>query len=317
MLSEKALLAQARRAGVVPSHQRFAHRLSTMDRSRSNSVCAIQMDGRAVVYAKQAGAAARADGDDPISAERRCLDLLRSTGLVPRRLDTGHPDVLWTAALAGSGDLPQLLESSDAEGLARSWGRSLAALHRTEPTSAVPLAPVPWILRSDVPPPHLAVPDDLAVPRPAERSPVARVLAALRHDPPTVDALGRAARTWSRSHWIHGDTTLANTVARRRDEVRWRVWFVDVEGAGLGDPRWDLATAYGSVEYHALRTGTDPRRGLAGLLAGYRDAGGPARLDPDFLAARAALTAVQVATVGPSRRSLDRLLRRALDLAAA
>jgi aminoglycoside phosphotransferase len=313
------LVKQAVSAGVVSSAAVLDGGLSVLDESRTNQVHVVTVDAVPVAFAKQRGWAAHADGDDPVAAEKRALSMLAKSGLVPRLLPVDSPDVLWTEALHPCTVVYELLRN-ESRGrqitAARAWGQALAALHRW-PTrfGSAPIADRPWIFTPDETPAHLAA----AV----EGSEVDDVLRELRGNPLIRHALDSAADSWAARHWIHGDAGTANAVARSLGPYQWRVWLVDLGGAGLGDPTWDLVTAYDSIEFHGLTHGRDVRSVLAGLVDGYRSAGGPARLTRAALIARAALTAVQFAAAAagsgatnPTSRSAP-FLRRVCSLAAA
>jgi aminoglycoside phosphotransferase (APT) family kinase protein len=189
--------------------------------------------------------------------------------------------------------------------LARTWGTALARLHRL-PTrfGRPPAARLPWILEPYRLPAHLA----------ASGSPrLRRALNELYGNRTVLAALGEVRAGWTASHWTHGDLTTANVLASRADRAGragragradradragrhdWQVWFVDLESAGIGDPSWDLATAYDSLLLQRAALGSAMAPALRALLDGYRTAGGPAQLTRPVLLARASLTAVQLA----------------------
>jgi hypothetical protein len=70
----------------------------------------------------------------------------------------------------------------------------------------------------------------------------------------------------------------------------------------MGDPRWDLVSAYESLGWNARHRRLASRPILRALCTGYRAEHGPARLDRDALVSRAALTAYQAATAPGFRR---------------
>jgi Ser/Thr protein kinase RdoA (MazF antagonist) len=227
--------------------------------------------------------------------------------------------VAWTQALHPCAVLDELIDSVPRAKLitaVRAWGQAMATLHRWSTRfGTVPLAAKPWILTPDATPGHLAE----VVPG----SDLAAVLAELRSNPAIRSALSTADQSWTARHWIHGDANTANAVARAVGPYQWRVWFVDLESAGLGSPSWDLATAYDSLECHGLTHRLDVRPSLGALLDGYRSAAGPARLTRAILVARAALTAVQVAAStnpNPAVRNgvtAENFLRRVWSLTVA
>jgi hypothetical protein len=318
MHSLPGLVKQAVSAGVVNPAAVLDGGLSMLDESRTNHVHVLQVDGVPLAYAKQRGWAATIDGDDPVAAERRALTVLGSSGLVPPLLPIDTTDVVWIESLHPCTVLYQLLADAPRGKVitaVRAWGQAMATLHRWSTRfGSAPVSAKPWILDCDRTPAHLA--------EAAADSEVAMVLAGLRGNPGIRSALASVAESWSALHWIHGDANTANAVARALGPYQWRVWFVDLETAGLGSPSWDLATAYDSLEFHGLTHSVDMRPVLGALLDGYRSAAGPARLTRGVLTARAALTAVQVAAANdpnsPIRSGLssEDFVRRVSALAA-
>jgi hypothetical protein len=312
------LVKQAVSAGVVHPTAVLDGGLSMLDESRTNQVHALHVDGAPVAYAKQRGWASVVDGDDPVANERHALTLLARSGLVPQMLPIDSPDVLWTESLHPCTVLYRLLSDAPRGKVitaVRAWGQAMASLHRWSTRfGSPPVSSVPWIVEPTRVPAHLA---DVSA-----DSEVARVLAELRGNPGIRSAMDAVADSWTARHWIHGDANTANAVARPAGPYRWRVWFVDLETAGLGCPSWDLATAYDSLEFHGLTRGTDMRAFLGALLDGYRSGSGPARLTRGMLTTRAALTAVQVAasidqgTPNLKGTGAAPFLRRAAALAA-
>jgi hypothetical protein len=318
MLPVRRLVEQAVNAGVIDAAAVLDGGLSMLDESRTNHVHVLQLDGTPVAYAKQRGWASRVDGDDPVAVERRALTLLARSGLVPPMLPIDAPDVLWTESLHPCTVLYQLLSGAPRAKVitaVHAWGQAMASLHRWSTRfGSPPVSRVPWIFNPTHVPAHLA---DVRA-----DSDVAMVLAELRGNPGIRSAMDTVAESWTAKQWIHGDANTANAVARPVGPYQWRVWFVELETAGLGCPSWDLATAYDSLEFHGLSRGTDMRPALGALLDGYRSGSGPARLTRAMLTARAALTAVQVAAAADSsapnctRSPAARFVRRAAALAA-
>ncbi|HEY2043757.1 MAG TPA: phosphotransferase [Jatrophihabitans sp.] len=327
------LVRQAVEAGVLNAATALNGGISVHDESRTHPVHRLDIDGTPVAYAKSRGWAAATDGDDSLAAERRALTLLRRSGLVPMELvpmelvpmelvpmelaptqpESHYVDVLWTQALQPCEPIYRVISSSSPARVitaVRAWGQALARLHRSpaEP-DVTPTAALPWVLAAGDGPAHLRA----MVPRSAALT----VWAMLREDRAVRAALQGAHEAWSATHWTHGDATSANCLARVTKPYQWRIWFVDLETAGLGDPGWDLATAYESLEFHAISRRIDVRPVLTSLLSGYRDAGGPARLTRNLLVARAALTAVQVASsarTASAQQTVGPFLRRVAAL---
>jgi hypothetical protein len=178
----------------------------------------------------------------------------------------------------------------------RGWGAALAALHRW-PTrfGSPPSAVRPWILEA-------AGREEST----AQRTENCRFRAAVAEvcvDRSIGAALAEAGESWAPTHWTHGDMTTANVVTRRTGHHRWSVALIGLQAAGVGDPSWDLATAYDSLVLHRACLGPRLRPLLRALLDGYRTAAGPARLTRANVIARAALSRVQLlaATDSPKR----------------
>ena len=145
----------------------------------------------------------------------------------------------------------------------------------------------PWVLEPDYPPAHLRSRLD--------EPGLAGVLAEIRSNPGLRGALDRVNQTWTGRHWIHGNATTANAVARAIGAYRWQVWLVGSESAGLGDPSWDLATAYDALLLHGQTRRIDMRPAVSAFLDAYRSCEGPGRLSHPMLITRALLTSVELA----------------------
>ncbi|MGX7681130.1 phosphotransferase [Jatrophihabitans sp. DSM 45814] len=304
--STPGLVEQLVGAGVLDRTAAARGALTFHDESRTNSVCRFDLDGVPFAYAKQRGWAARLDADDPVTAERTALTQLSRSDIVPTLLPIDSPNVLWTRALQPCRPLHELLVRVPRAELVmalKAWGSALAALHRW-PTrfGSPPQAQQPWILGSSTIPAHLRA-LRTAGPRSDESAStrIQALVGKLRSNPAVIDALAEVTATWTARHWTHADMTTANAVANRSQRYRWRVWLVDFEAAGLGDPRWDLATAYDSLLLHRATLGRHLRPSLQALLDGYRRADGPATLSPAHLIARSMLTQVQVAAASCQR----------------
>jgi aminoglycoside phosphotransferase (APT) family kinase protein len=255
----------------------------------------LAVDGVPTAYAKQGGWAAHADSDDAVGCERRALSILAASGLVPQLIGPAACDVVWTRALQPCTGLTDVIRCGRTAELLlalRAWGTALAALHRWPAgIGDPPAAPKPWILEPSKAPEHLR----LASSHRGAGNRVAVVLAELQRNGAVRDALATVRAGWSRTCWTHGDATTSNGVARAVDRQHWRVWLLDLESAGLGDPSWDLATAYDSLLVHRANLGRTMRPAVRALLDGYRCGDGPGRLSRELLIARAALTCVQLA----------------------
>jgi aminoglycoside phosphotransferase (APT) family kinase protein len=98
---------------------------------------------------------------------------------------------------------------------------------------------------------------------------------------------------WTELHWIHGNLTASNVLVERQPALR--VSFTDLEGVGLGDPTWDLASAVDLIILLSSHWRAMPQPLVEYLLLGYRRAGGVGRLYPAIQAVRALATAELVA----------------------
>lgn len=247
--------------------------------SRSNVVHRVERDGVPVAYVKQRGASSMLDGDDVVVNERAVLASLAGLACIPRALPVDGGNAVWVQAMPGRPLAEVPCGGAEFDAACRGLAQSLVQFHTWSvdgPAAELPRAAEPWALRPGNLPPSM------------EGSPPGSAFSAvleLAREPDVQAALGHAASRWSRTAWIHGDVS-ANNVIVHRD----RASLVDLEGAGLGDPAWDLATAVSTL------------RGLGGtgteFLTEYWRLGGPARLDDAMLTVRALQTAWQLAALG-------------------
>lgn len=176
------------------------------------------------------------------------------------------------------------------------WGRALAALHN-RPTAGAMAAPLPWVL-SRVPRATGRADAALIALLPVEmgngsaRTGVTDVVAWVSLSDPLIWALESTAAAWSATAWIHGEATRTHALLsppKRRCNAR--VELMSVGLSGLGDPDWDLATAYDCI----LRSGLPPLPYATAVLHAYALADGPGRLRRDALAVRMILTSLRLA----------------------
>ena len=183
------------------------------------------------------------------------------------------------------------------------WGRALAALHHRPTTSAV-AAPLPWVLSrvlSRVPRATGRADDALTAFSPVElghrsaRTGVADVLAWVSSSDALTWALESTAAAWSATAWIHGEATRTHALFSPADRRRGaRVELMSSGLSGLGDPDWDLATAYDAI----LRSGLPRLPYATAVLHAYALEDGPGRLRRDALAARMIQTSLRLAAAG-------------------
>jgi len=162
------------------------------------------------------------------------------------------------------------------------WGRALAALHN-RPIAGVMAAPPPWLL-SRVPratgPADAALRSDAALIAllPVEmgngsvRTGVADVVAWVSLSDPLIWALESTAAVWSATARIHGEATRTHALLSPPERsCNARVEPMSVGLSGLGDPDWDLVTAYDCI----LRSGPPPLPYATAVLHAYALAEGP------------------------------------------
>lgn len=268
-------------AGVLDAREVIDGEVTALPHSRSNVVHRVERRGVPLAFVKQRGAASFLDGDDAVANERAALTALAGLPCVPAMLPVDDRDAVWLDAVPGEslGEIP--LGGARFDAACRALADALVQLHTCPVTSSsgLPRAPQPWALRSD----------DL--PASMRGSPPGSTCAAVlevARAPEVRAALDHAAVRWAASAWIHGDVSPGNIIIHAGRAV-----LVDWEGAGLGDPAWDLATVVTTL------------RGLGSsaedFLTEYWRLGGPARLDNALLTARAVQTAWQVAVLGLQR----------------
>lgn len=254
--------------------------------SRSNIVHRVERHGVPVAYVKQRGAASLLDGDDAVAAERRALTSLGGLAAVPALLPVPDPAAVWVAAVAGEPFTALPVGGERFHAACRALAVALVEVHRHPVSPDAPDARRPWAFGpGGLPASMRGWPED---------SGCATVLAAAA-EPELAAAVEHASARWGPQGWIHGDVALANVLV-----VGDRAVLVDWEGAGLGDPAWDLASAVG------LLRDLDPQ-GAQAFLTAYWRAGGPAPLDDGVLAVRALQTAWQAAATAlqAGRADLD------------
>lgn len=272
--------------------------------SRSNVVHRVEARGQSVAYIKQRGMASLLDGDDAVANERRVLTLLGRLGCAPRLLPVEDPGAVWVMAADGVPISALSDNPSHLHAACRAVAGALVELHQhrtggpgDDPERAAPTAPAPWALSPDV------------LPASMQGSPVGSacgaVLAAAA-EPRVRRALDLAASQWRPRTWTHGDLSAGNVIVAAEAEAeagvgtkRYRAILVDFEGAGIGDPDWDLVTVVATVQ----NLGSDPATGQSAaneLLTEYWRAGGPGRLSDALFVVRVLQTAWQLAAMSSS-----------------
>ncbi len=301
MRTAPGLVADGIAAGVLDAGAVLDGRVTVSPRSRSNIVHRVDVDDRPIAFVKQRGTPSLLDGDDAVGNERRALDLLRSSTCVPRVLSVAGPGSVWVAAVPGVELSSVGGDDAHLRAAGRAVGQALAELHRHPVDPVAPVAPRPWALHLDDLPPSMA--------GGAPGSPVAAVL-EIAAEPDVRRAIDAATAGWRTECWTHGDLSPANILVGSWDgdrvgagdaavrggssSARLRATFVDLEGAGRGNPDWDLVTAVTSVR----QVWPDPRfadPAADGLLTEYWRRGGPGRLSEALQCVRYLMTAWQAA----------------------
>ena len=260
MTQAATVLLHAVRGGLVSPGDALAGRVSVHPIGASNSVHRVDLDAEPIAYTKSTGRAAAMDGDDSVERESQVLRLIQGLCPCPRVLDVVTDDALWLAPVPGR-SLAELVDAADVETLSDAFssiGRALAELHRIPAPAAAPTLRLPWPLLADLPG-HMQSARFHEVPT--------RVIETARALP---DITSTVRAEWSPTHWTHGDVSLTNAILAPDGVVR----LIDWEGAGVGDPAWDLAGARLMVGFAAPSW---YRVAWARLLDSYRSAGGPAQ----------------------------------------
>ncbi|MFQ4148486.1 aminoglycoside phosphotransferase family protein [Arthrobacter sp. LAPM80] len=272
------LVARGIAAGLLAASEVLDGAIAVYPQSRSNVVYRVERHGVPFAYVKQRGQSSMLDGDDVVFNERAVLTELAGVGCLPQVLSIDDPGALWVKAVPGRPLAELLSGGAEFDAACSGLAQSLVELHSWPAAgtlSGLPRAPEPWALRPDELPPSMAgSPPDSAC---------AAVL-DLTREPDVRAALEHASSRWTRTAWIHGDVSANNIIIDQG-----RATLVDLEGAGLGAPDWDLATAVSTLGGLG-NTGT-------AFLTEYWRQGGPARLDDAMLTVRAVQTAWQVAVL--------------------
>lgn len=297
MRTAPVLLGDAIAHGLLEPDEVLAGRGGVRPVSSSNHVYCVERAGMAVAYVKQSGAATRLDGDDCVATEARVLlaaaRLNRSLAPV---LLAHDQDTIWMRPIHGlplthfnrAGWTPEQRisrkQSVTLDGAAAAVGEALAALHQTD--CDLPSTRPPWPLLA-----HLGREEPASMGGAADDEVCARVREAAR-EAPVNRALAQAAESWRGKSWIHGDVAVGNIFISAGDPPR--AHFVDFEHSGVGEPGWDLVSAF------AVFADLDPSRGHPAvdvLHQAYVNSGGPGVVTPGLWCARELTSAWQTAAV--------------------
>ena len=183
----------------------------------------------------------------------------------------------------GSADLVQQRGTvAELAQICQTWGAAIATLHTTATHGAsAPLAARPSVIN----PEHQTASMRRALPGPGHRA----VLHAYESSADLRAAAREVDERWTELHCIHGNLTATNVLVQHQPALL--VCFADLDGAGLGDPAWDLASAVDMIGWLSPRWHALSQPLVEYLLLGYRRAGGPGRLYPALQAVRALATA--------------------------
>ncbi len=279
MTHAATVLAHAVAAGLVDASAVLAGRVTVHAIGASNSVHRVELNAAPLAFVKGTGQAAEMDGDDSVARESEVLRLLRGLCPSPGVLPAGGSDELWLTPVPGT-SLAELTVTGDVETLSdafASLGRALAELHRIPPPPNAPAFRLPWPLLDELPG-HMETARFHEVPT--------RVIETARS---LTDITSAVSESWAADSWTHGDVSAMNAILGPDATVR----LIDWEGAGIGDPSWDLAGANAMARFVAP---TWFPVAWARLLASYREAGGPARPpDTAMLCVRMLVAAYQQA----------------------
>jgi Ser/Thr protein kinase RdoA (MazF antagonist) len=187
----------------------------------------------------------------------------------------------------GSADLVQQRGTvAELAQICQAWGSAIAALHTTATHgSSAPLTARPWVID----PEHRTASMKSVLTGPGHKA----VLHAYESSGELRAAAREVDERWTELHWIHGDLNATNVFVQHRPALL--ISFADLDGAGLGDPAWDLASAVDMIGWLSQRWRALSQPLVEYLLLGYRRAGGPGRLYPAMQAVRALATAKWVA----------------------
>lgn len=154
-----------------------------------------------------------------------------------------------------------------------------------------------------------------------------RLLARLRADRSVRATVESVRESWQSAAFLHGDLRRSNVLGF---PAAGRLWLIDWEHSGRGDPRWDLACVLGELLVLAAERGPSSRRSmvagverlLTALIGGYESVTGHPRFAPDLIGDFAAVWLLQqswevLGTASGWGRQTDVRLALGLTLAGA
>jgi Ser/Thr protein kinase RdoA (MazF antagonist) len=260
-------------AGLIDAATACDGEVSLHDDSRSNPVDTIVVEGTPTLVVKQAGPAA--DAQALMNAETSIYRWLgrepQLAALAPSCLTIqGGDGWLVLEAPSDARTAHDLLGSlgGDLTSLVVELAAMLGTLHTVSAErgrgGGQARAQWPWLF--DLP--SGGVPE-FAAAREGSR----RVVAELRERPDLMALIEETGAGWSDRALIHGDVKWDNVLARRGAAGGWRLWLIDWELAGWGDPDWDLAALCEAIVTTAvLREGAFDSASVAPLCRAAIDA---------------------------------------------
>jgi Ser/Thr protein kinase RdoA (MazF antagonist) len=320
------VLAGLVRAGLVDATAACDGEVGLHEESRSNPVHIVEVSEVPKLAVKQPGPGPDAPAlvEAEIAAYRWLAATPQIRSLAPRPTTVPeHEGWLVLEAPQGARTVHELWGTLDGtlDVVAAELGRTLASLHLAaaggERPAALPLAQRPWVF--DLP---AGGSPDFAAAHEGPR----RVVSELSERADLMALVEEAGNAWSARAPIHGDVKWDNVLARREPSGAWRLWLIDWELAGWGDPGWDVAGLAETIVTTQLLAGgaIDPASVgpvCRAALAAHADAIGPAlETSPDQLAcfavARFAQAVVQLAAMA-THREVPPVTGALLDLAGA
>jgi aminoglycoside phosphotransferase (APT) family kinase protein len=341
ILSPGRLLAGLVAHGLVETGDALEGRVVLTDLSRSNPVSAVAIGGTDRFVVKQRGI--RVDDVDPMAAEVAAYAWLTDVGLggIAPSAHVAGDGWLVLEAVAGAASLHDLVLRRDPQ-VAPAFaalGAAMGLLHATRVEPAVPVSGSavasagsleprrPWLLDLEARGLPAVVPASAVVTAVRDR---------LLARPAVASLLRELAAGWSVVAVIHGDIKFDNVLVGPAegsvgagdgsvgagDGSGPRVWLIDWELAGLGEPAWDLAgIVEGVVTAQAMTTGRVDIPSAAALvgpgLEAYAGAGGgPVRGTLiGWTAARLAQASLQLAAMAAENADDARRADDIADLA--
>jgi Ser/Thr protein kinase RdoA (MazF antagonist) len=321
------VLAALVRSGLVDAVTACDREVSIRDASRSNPVHVLAVDGASRLVVKEAGPAV--DAGCFLAAEAAAYRWLarepRLTAIAPRVAALpGDDGWLVLDAVADAHSMYELIGTLDDEfrELVAELACLLARLHLTSARAgrggAILPRRRPWLLEL----PGGALPGFVTANLEARR-----LVADLRGRPELMALVENVGAAWRSSAAIHGDVKWDNVLVRRQSGGGWRLWLIDWELAGWGDPAWDLAALVEGVVTTSVLADAALDCGSAmpivrdavhayGKIVGRGSTIAPERL-ARFVGARLLQVAVQLAAMTETHGDLAAACRELLDLAGS